>query len=279
MVDARRSVNIDDRRYSSVGMSEEVSHVGSTSSATDSIKMARQLQRKWKAADKVAALQQRVRNYSNRHQCRPEHMHYVATDAEDTDNTKHVNTREMAILRKALKDTEGNGLTVPADFAMAELLKSGMRKYIDNALEEVDHVSRVNRAGAFQSFNWKTQGNAFDIPALRRSQAINNVSDDVSASDIDSLREPDIAPRPLEAFPVDFMHDFRGNAQRTKRQEKVAQTGNVSLPMLASMDRQEMLKHLGTNLSSIQDEESYALGPEPTTLSAWAVAGSRFSTV
>lgn len=65
------------------------------------------------------------------------------------------------------------------ELATLKVLKNGLRDYIDYSLDEVDRFVRADKNGQVSGFTWRVQGNAGDIPVLRRSKGENGVQPEV----------------------------------------------------------------------------------------------------
>lgn len=77
----------------------------------------------------------------------------------------------MDIINKLVDEGEQRHQLQDAEQATIEVLRSGMREFIDYSLAEVDRYGQRMNAGA--AFNWAEQGKANDAPALFRSQREN----------------------------------------------------------------------------------------------------------
>jgi len=83
------------------------------------------------------------------------------------------------IMKKVLDDGIGLNNVQPAEVATLNIIKDGMRDYIDYALDEVDRYTRVGKTGAITAFAWRQQANPSDVPCLRRSMGENGVTPDI----------------------------------------------------------------------------------------------------
>lgn len=130
---------------------------------TDTKALAKRLQRKWEPQSCINELEGRIKEYAGRPQSR-------------------MPTRDggaLQILSKAIKDGEASLHLQDSELAAVEVMKTGMRDFIDDAMAEVDRFAAVVKSAgsSLTSFNWRSQGSAKDNPALRVSQATHNVGD------------------------------------------------------------------------------------------------------
>lgn len=78
---------------------------------------------------------------------------------------------------EALKKVAEEGMTAdempPEEHLVVNLLKDGLRDYIDDALDEAERYKRVDRSHIQVDFKWDTCGNFNEFPALHRSRLEN----------------------------------------------------------------------------------------------------------
>lgn len=83
------------------------------------------------------------------------------------------------ILEKVFEDGAKELNMQPGEGATVKLLKSGMRDFIDYALDEVERVGRMHTGkdgSGVHGFSWRLAGHPNDNPCLRRSVKLNHVS-------------------------------------------------------------------------------------------------------
>mmetsp|Transcript_73903 Transcript_73903/g.171433 ORF Transcript_73903/g.171433 Transcript_73903/m.171433 type:complete len:231 (+) Transcript_73903:40-732(+) len=148
--------------------------------------MQQKLRERWDPDARVHALELKVQEYAERHGGLDE---LAASHLQKGDP-------EMEILNKLVADGEDQLQKQPCEVATLEVLKSGMRDYIDYALAEVDRYGHLARTG--DAFDWRAQGKAADIPVLYRSKIENSVGPVSSpagrastSSTFSSMLEPD----------------------------------------------------------------------------------------
>jgi len=156
----------------------------------------------WKPQDRVKALDNRVKDYEYKH----------GNLARRLQGGQVQGDAELAILNKAVQDGEEQLQIQSSEVPTVEVIKSGARDFIDYALTEVDRIVKVDNAGSVTSFDWKSQGHAQDIPALRRSQAEQWVSFEAQLSEnmgrnymratVELDASLDIFGRPMKKAPV-----------------------------------------------------------------------------
>lgn len=129
--------------------------------ANDLQSLRAKLAEPWKPQDRVKALDNRVKDYEYKHGNLARRLQGGPVQGD----------AELAILNKAVQDGEEQLQIQSSEVPTVEVIKSGARDFIDYALTEVDRIVKVDNAGSVTSFDWKSQGHAQDIPALRRSQA------------------------------------------------------------------------------------------------------------
>jgi hypothetical protein len=115
----------------------------------------------WDFKDRMKAIDERIKDYESRH-------HDLSRKLKGNLVTGNA---ELAILDKAVKDGEEQMQIQASEVACVDVIKSGAREFIDYALTEVDRIATIDTSSAARSFDWKSQGHAVDIPALRRSEA------------------------------------------------------------------------------------------------------------
>merc|ERR1740121_155829 len=115
----------------------------------------------WRPQDRVKALDNRVKDYEYKHGNLARRLQGGPVQGD----------AELAILNKAVQDGEEQLQIQSSEVPTVEVIKSGARDFIDYALTEVDRIVKVDTKGSVTTFDWKSQGHAGDIPALRRSQA------------------------------------------------------------------------------------------------------------
>uniref|UniRef100_A0A7S4Q9L7 Uncharacterized protein n=1 Tax=Alexandrium monilatum TaxID=311494 RepID=A0A7S4Q9L7_9DINO len=135
----------------------------------DSAGMQRKLQERWNPELRVRALEKKVEEYADRHGGMEQLLR--THDTETTDP-------ELDILKKMVADGKQQLQKLPCEVATLEVLKGGMRDYIDYALAEVDRYGHTSvKKGPEDRFDWRSQGRANYIPSVFRSEAENFVGD------------------------------------------------------------------------------------------------------
>lgn len=133
--------------------------------AGDTAQLARRLHRRWNPRDTLSAFKLKVEDYTNR--------------LGPLDGGAKTSDMELEILQRVVEEGEQALKLHESEVATVEVLKTGMREFIDYALDEVDRFTRVTKLGCDDTFHWRAQGHPDTIPPLRRSRAENNVSDDM----------------------------------------------------------------------------------------------------
>lgn len=133
--------------------------------AGDAVQLAGRLQRRWNPKESVSAFKLKLEDYTNR--LGPLELHSKSND------------KELEILQRVVEEGEQALKLQESEVATVAVLKTGMREYIDYALDEVDRYTRVTKLGASDSFNWRAQGHPDNVPPLRCSQVVHMVSDDM----------------------------------------------------------------------------------------------------
>jgi len=106
----------------------------------------------------------------------------------------------VALIHEVMKEGEDAQGIQPAEMATVDHLKSGMRDFIDFALDEVDRFNRTTKTGAVAAgpkdngFNWRTQGTRLEVPSLRRSRAERSVKPDVLQALIEAAKPKSSVP-------------------------------------------------------------------------------------
>eukprot|EP00927_Polykrikos_kofoidii_P079178 TRINITY_DN75965_c0_g1_i1.p1 TRINITY_DN75965_c0_g1~~TRINITY_DN75965_c0_g1_i1.p1 ORF type:complete len:334 (+),score=53.42 TRINITY_DN75965_c0_g1_i1:88-1089(+) len=198
--------------------------------ASDSMALFKTLKKGWKPSERISLLEQKVQEYATTHHCNVQDLRHTPALSVaglthgDMEESKHV-TREMQILQKVVHEGEEMTKKGEAEMATVNLLKTGMRDFIDFALDEVDRFANVGKGGHHSSFSWRTQGHVSDNPCLRRSLEAHSISDggrgdprvekeeEEDHSDEESGERP-IERRPSDIYPADFMHDFSRSLKR-----------------------------------------------------------------
>lgn len=119
-----------------------------------------------------------------------------------------IRQKELAILDKMRKDEQAGALRLPVEFAADNALRTGLREYVDYAVDEVERFTQISKTGAVTAeFDWSACGDFHDVPALRRSSGMNRV--DGPPSHMVGLGHGSD-----DMFTMDFLRDFvtRSNA-------------------------------------------------------------------
>jgi len=125
--------------------------------------IAQRLQQPWDVQARLNAIRGKVDEYA-----RPHGGIEVLLASK---NPTRRNDPAMDIINKLVDEGEQRHYLQDSERATIEVLRSGMREFIDYSLAEVGrHGQRIN---ASTTFDWATQGQATDAPALFRSQREN----------------------------------------------------------------------------------------------------------
>lgn len=134
----------------------------------DPKEIAQRLQTRWQGKKVVDSLKQKLKDYEK---------HFGALD----DTKKNVMDRELQILMKVVEEGEEAMQMKPSEQVALDVIKNGMREYIDFAMDELGRHDRL--AGVVVTdhtgFDWRTQGSPDDNPCLRCSSAMYSVSNAV----------------------------------------------------------------------------------------------------
>lgn len=133
--------------------------------------LEKRLKKTWNRENVMRDLESSIHTYSRRHG-----GHSKLTSDKKT-SSLGPRSAELAVLDKVVKEQQEGAKMIPAEDAANKALRGGYREFIDYALDEVERVVQADTTGAVtNTFDWKLCGDAFDIPALRRSKYENGVS-------------------------------------------------------------------------------------------------------
>mmetsp|Transcript_80670 Transcript_80670/g.147089 ORF Transcript_80670/g.147089 Transcript_80670/m.147089 type:complete len:361 (-) Transcript_80670:107-1189(-) len=131
--------------------------------------IGKRLQKGWNKDGIMRGLDITIHDYSKRHGGR------TLLTKEKGVVAQGPRSQELGILDKVVKETAEGAKMIPAEEVLTKTLRAGYREYIDYALDEVERFAQTDHTGAAPQFDWKMCGDAFDVPALRRSRAENAV--------------------------------------------------------------------------------------------------------
>jgi len=213
-------------------------------SGSDSKSISKRLESGWKAHERTELLQRRVQEYALMHDCKPKELRTphvalkksvslpavsgaaglaaatggaaapAAVNTVDDKKEGDATNEAMQILAKVVKDGEDANRMNPAEKAVADYLKSGLRDFIDDALEEVGRYTAISNPGANRrvtSFNWQAAGHHGDNPTWRNSLVRNNITDGSNEEDrVEYAADEEVhtGARPKDVFALDFTYDF-----------------------------------------------------------------------
>eukprot|EP00933_Yihiella_yeosuensis_P037417 TRINITY_DN31351_c1_g2_i2.p1 TRINITY_DN31351_c1_g2~~TRINITY_DN31351_c1_g2_i2.p1 ORF type:complete len:297 (-),score=58.84 TRINITY_DN31351_c1_g2_i2:146-1036(-) len=129
--------------------------------------LALRLHSKWNGQKSIDALKIKLKDYEVRFGVLEESMKYAGE-------------KEMQILQKVVEDGEGVMQMQPSEHATMNVIKKGMRDYIDFALDELGRQIKDTSTGEDSGFDWRLNGNPDDNPALRQSSVVYQTADFVS---------------------------------------------------------------------------------------------------
>lgn len=132
--------------------------------------LGKRLQKGWNKDNVMKGLDITIHDYSKRHGGRQVLAKEKGVAAQGP------RSQELGILDKVVKETAEGAKMIPAEEVLSKTLRAGYREYIDYALDEVERFADSDVTGSAPQFDWKIVGDAFDVPALRRSRAENAVS-------------------------------------------------------------------------------------------------------
>lgn len=232
-------------------------------SGSDSKSISKRLESGWKAHERTELLQRRVQEYALMHDCKPKELRTphvalkksvslpavsgaaglatggaaapAAVNTVDDKKDGDATNEAMQILAKVVKDGEQANQMNPAEKAVADYLKSGLRDFIDDALEEVGRYTAISNPGANRrvtSFNWQAAGHHGDNPTWRNSLVRNNITDGSNEEDrVEYAADEEVhtGARPKDVFALDFTYDFcrsqhRWNYADGARRNRAAET-------------------------------------------------------
>eukprot|EP00929_Paragymnodinium_shiwhaense_P105607 TRINITY_DN70652_c0_g1_i1.p1 TRINITY_DN70652_c0_g1~~TRINITY_DN70652_c0_g1_i1.p1 ORF type:complete len:435 (+),score=93.82 TRINITY_DN70652_c0_g1_i1:111-1415(+) len=149
----------------------------------DTAGLAAKLKKGWKPKERVSAIKLRIEDYARTHGLTIKELKAPVSIssvlAGKMDPRKNV-SKEVQILNKVVQDGEDAGRAQESELLTLNNIKSGMRDFLDYAIDEVDRYAQIGTKGndgAKAEFNWRSAGHYGDIPSLRRSMAINNIGD------------------------------------------------------------------------------------------------------
>jgi hypothetical protein len=140
--------------------------------------LIKRLNRGWHPQDRAKALLDRVDLYAKHYKTTvkklriPVSLHGAAQQS-NIDESK----RELQILEQVIAEGEEADKQGAFEALVAHQIRNGPRDFIDDALDEVGHVSAAPKAGKTKTFNWRNAGHHLQLPGLMRSIHTNSVTD------------------------------------------------------------------------------------------------------
>lgn len=134
----------------------------------------KRLRRPWEESETeaLAALQKSCKSYSTRHGDAR-----LNADPEAKVNAGQSKTQPKSKALEALKKVAEEGTHADEmpeeELKVLNILKDGLRDYIDDALDEAERYKRVDRSVEKRDFEWEVVGNFNEFPALHRSRTEN----------------------------------------------------------------------------------------------------------
>lgn len=129
---------------------------------------SKRLRKNWEEGgrDAITALEGRVKPYVVRHGA----ARLIADpDANLGQTQKKVMSSALEALKKVYEENENQDDMRLEEKSVNDVLKQGLRDYIDDALDEAERYKRVDRT-VKSDFRWEMVGNFNEFPALRRSR-------------------------------------------------------------------------------------------------------------
>jgi hypothetical protein len=152
----------------------------------------------WNKDEVLFSLDHKIEQYAWRHGG----QRALTKDRRQRSDQGGVRQKELAILDKMKKDEEAGALKLPVEQACDDALRTGLREYVDYAVDEVERFNKISKTGQVTAaFDWSACGDFHDVPSLRRSCGINRV--DGAPSHIVGLGQGSD-----DMFTMDFLRDF-----------------------------------------------------------------------
>lgn len=129
--------------------------------------MIHRLREPWDPEARLAAL----RSYALSH-------HGPSKRRNSMEQQESTQEAALAILQQVYEEGMQLQNITSVEMATMNQMKHGMREFLDYAIDEVDrftHANKSSKSSAANSFSWRSQGDQFDVPALRRSITENAV--------------------------------------------------------------------------------------------------------
>ena len=129
--------------------------------------LVKRLSKKWNGPQIIESLKHKLREYESQY------------GVFDENKNRH-GDKELAILQKVVEDGEVAESMQPSEQATVDILRHGLRDYIDFALDELGRHARVVRTVTDdEGFTWSRQGDASYNPGLKCSTVENAVGNDM----------------------------------------------------------------------------------------------------
>lgn len=134
----------------------------------------KRLRKPWQESETegIASLQKSLKHYSSRHgEARLDADPEAKVNQGQT--KKQQKSKALEALKKVAEEGKHSDQLSSEETGVTEILKDGLRDFIDDALDEAERYKRVDRNAVKIEFNWETVGNFNEFPALHRSRAEN----------------------------------------------------------------------------------------------------------
>lgn len=145
----------------------------------------KRLNRGWKPQDRANVLLDRVEEYARLYKTTVKKLRIpVSLQGAAQQTVQDTGPRELQILEQVIQEGEEADKIGAYEALVIHQIRNGTRDYIDDALDEVGHVSAVPKSGQLKSFNWRDAGHHTQLPGLRRSMHANSVTDSADMGQI-----------------------------------------------------------------------------------------------
>jgi hypothetical protein len=132
------------------------------------------LRKEWQESESaaLAALQKSEKTYAIRHG--DARLNADPEAKVGAGNTKgQVRSKALEALKKVAEEGKNSEEMPAEEVEVVNILKDGLRDYIDDALDEAERYKRVDRSEVKRDFKWEVVGNFNEFPALHRSRLEN----------------------------------------------------------------------------------------------------------
>jgi hypothetical protein len=179
----------------------------------------KRLNRGWKPEDRAQVLLERVEEYAKTYKTTVRKLKIpVSLQGAAKQTVQEDGPRELQILEQVIQEGEEAEKIGAYESLVIHQIRNGTRDYIDDALDEVGHVSAVPKSGVMKHFNWRDAGHHTQLPGLRRSLYTNSVTDGAHMGDILGNDEEEKFD---ETAVADFNRDFSSSQVRWHNATKI----------------------------------------------------------